>query len=75
MSAGLRTLLCLIQHESFLFFQLTTADLAVYDITETILKKNPIALDKFPEIQKMRKAVEANAKVKAYLSTRKATDW
>ena len=46
----------------------------MYDITETIQKKNSKALDSCPEIQKMRKNVEANANVKAYLASRPKAD-
>jgi len=53
---------------------LTLADMAVYNITETVLKVNPSALDSYPEIQKVRKNVEANANVKAYLAKRPKTD-
>ena len=55
-------------------FQLTQADLSVYDILDTILGKSEKILDKYPELQKMRKNVEANANVKAYLASRPKAD-
>ncbi|XP_076469678.1 uncharacterized protein LOC143300008 [Babylonia areolata] len=54
---------------------LTQADLTVYDITFSLLKRNAKVLDNFPEIQKMRKNVEANKNVKAYLAARPDTEF
>ncbi|XP_076469197.1 glutathione S-transferase 1-like [Babylonia areolata] len=49
---------------------LSQADLTVYDVTVTLLKLRPEVLDDFPQIRKMRDNVEADARVKAYLSGR-----
>jgi len=51
---------------------LTLADMALYDIIDSILKRVPTVLDKCPEAKKVRQNVEANASVKAYLAKRPA---
>lgn len=50
------------------------ADLSAYDITDAVLGKHDKALDDYPEIQKMRKNVDGNANIKAYLASRPKTD-
>ncbi len=52
---------------------LTWADLEVLEVTNTILPLNANILDGFANILAVRKSVEANANVSAYLKTRPAT--
>nr|KAG5699309.1 hypothetical protein BaRGS_004246 [Batillaria attramentaria]KAG5704292.1 hypothetical protein BaRGS_012601 [Batillaria attramentaria] len=51
---------------------LSFADLCVYDIVESIVKfQDDGAVSSFPEIKKLQAKVEADAKVKAYIDSRK----
>lgn len=54
---------------------LTLADLAVYDIYDSLLVQNSKILEKYPEATKLRKNVEGDAKIKAYLGSRKKCDF
>jgi glutathione S-transferase len=49
---------------------LTYADLWFYDIIETVLNVDSTILDKYPNLQKIHKSVENDAKVAAYLKDR-----
>jgi hypothetical protein len=51
------------------------ADFAAYDIIETALKTNADCLKSCPEIEKMRKNVKADPKIKEYLAKRKPCDY
>ncbi|KAL8620404.1 hypothetical protein ACOMHN_055485 [Nucella lapillus] len=53
---------------------LTLADLSAYNIMDTLLKANAKCLDSFPDLQKLRKDVEDNKNVSAYLASRPASD-
>nr|KAG5704293.1 hypothetical protein BaRGS_012602 [Batillaria attramentaria] len=55
--------------------KLTLADLAAYDIVESLLKINADVLSAFPEVKKMRGKVEENPKMKAYLAKRPQTEF
>jgi len=59
----------------FIGSALTLPDLAAYDMCDTCLWYNPKSLDAFPEVQKLRKVVAEDPKIKAYLAGRKKTDF
>nr|KAG5699308.1 hypothetical protein BaRGS_004245 [Batillaria attramentaria] len=59
----------------FIGSALTLADLAAYDIVESLLKINADVLSAFPEVKKMRGKVEENPKMKAYLAKRPQTEF
>ena len=58
----------------FYVFQLTVADLAVYNIFDTRVMNDPEALDSYPSLKANRKATESNPRIAAYLKVRKHTD-
>nr|QVK45620.1 glutathione S transferase [Brachionus paranguensis] len=69
-------LVCLYGSEGFsVGSSLKWSDLHVYDITSSMLKINPCILDKYPKIQAIRKTVESNEKVAAYLKDRHETEF
>nr|AYN44507.1 glutathione S-transferase S13 [Brachionus rotundiformis] len=51
------------------------SDLHVYDITSSMLKFDPNILNKYPKIQAIRKTVETNEKIAAYLKARPETEF
>ncbi|KAJ8301531.1 hypothetical protein KUTeg_020518 [Tegillarca granosa] len=55
-------------------FQLTIADMAVYDVLVTLLKMDPKCLAKFPKLQANFKRVGEHPKLKKYLETRPDID-
>ena len=54
---------------------LTWADLLVFDITSNMQSMDPKALEKSPCILAVRKSVESNAKIAAYLKARPVTQF
>ncbi|KAK7495518.1 hypothetical protein BaRGS_00013216 [Batillaria attramentaria] len=54
---------------------LSLADFYLYDMTENLLWLKKDALQPFPLLQKLRQNVEADPKIKAYLATRKQTEY
>nr|AYN44485.1 glutathione S-transferase S12/13 [Brachionus calyciflorus] len=52
---------------------LTWSDLHLFDVTSTVMTLNANLLDKYPRIQAVRKTVESNEKVSAYLKSRPET--
>lgn len=54
---------------------LTWADLLVFDITSNMQSMDSKALEKSPCIQAVRKSVESNAKIAAYLKARPVTQF
>ena len=54
---------------------LTWADLQIYDVTSMMHNMNAILLEKYPGILAVRKSVESNAKVAAYLKSRPVTQF
>ena len=71
---GLHCLLSCFNICLFYVFQLTVADLAVYNIFDTRVMNDPEALDPYPSLKANRKATESNPRIAAYLKVRKHTD-
>ena len=55
-------------------FQLTVADLAVYNGFDTPLQNFPTAMDKYPKLKAQRAMISALPKIQEYLTTRKHSD-
>ena len=54
-------------------FQLSLADLYVYDMQDNILDLKADSLKSYPLLQKLRNNVEAHPKLKVYLANRTKT--
>lgn len=54
-------------------FQLTFADIMMFEAFEHVLSSMPEVLDKYPRLQKCRKKVQSLKKLQEYLSKRKVT--
>nr|UOU03302.1 glutathione S-transferase sigma 12/13-2 [Brachionus rubens] len=52
---------------------LTWADLHLFDVTSTLLPLSATVLDKYPRVSAIRKTVETNEKIAAYLKARPET--
>ena len=55
-------------------FQLTVADIALYNVFDSRLMEAPYALDPYPRLKANRKATESHPRIAAYLKNRKRTD-
>lgn len=60
--------------DSFFMFQMTMADLAVYEVLTNVVLRDSKILDKFPKLVEHRKRVAALPKIKEYLEKRPKTD-
>lgn len=58
---------------TFICFQLTWADLAVFNILFSPLKSNPKLLDDYPKLKANRAKVSENAGVTKHVETRPET--
>lgn len=54
-------------------FQLSLADIYVYDMQDNLLQLKADALKDYPLMQKLRSNVESNPKLKTYLAKRNET--